>query len=555
MRDKQPRMLRALLARVIDYSTYAGLFVLISGGLRTRRHSLLPDVNLMLYGPLFLPLAACLVLGYRPVGSRVYEWRERLCAYIDALPPHKLHRYLGISIAGCVACHALVVYLRHFSFQTGMDLAIYANACRGALFSTMKGDVWLFADHFEPDLLLFTPLCRAFTPAVTLLGVQTLAFGVGAIGIFALARQQNYSPSLAWFVALLYLGYSNHVTLAYYDFHLLALTLGLVPWLWWALQAKRYGWVIGLAIFYLGLKESVPLTLMGFGAYLMLRRGDATEKKIGFGFLALGLLSFVVIMKFVYPYFRQGQETMYFAKYYGHLGRNLSEFVVTFVTRPSYFATELLRPEKVEYVAMLVAPFLFYPLFRPVYLLPVLPAVLVNILSNDPNLLGRTYHYEAEISPALFAMAVIAFTASRYRPLWLAVLLVAFMAPSALGVARWNVPTSAQRRLLAQLAEHVPHDKAIAAPQRIAAHLTDRPRLYMFDYWQMEEDWKRADIVVLGYHGDSMGWYTTKIFEQEKFPKMLPELRMIYQDPKDPQFRLYEVDVTRESQVAEVKHD
>jgi hypothetical protein len=179
--------------------------------------------------------------------------------------------------------------------------------------------------------------------------------------------------------------------------------------------------------------------------------------------------------------------------------------------------------------------------------------VLVNILSNDPNLLGRTYHYEAEISPALFAMAVIAFTASRLRPLWLAVLLVAFTAPSALGVARWNVPTPAQRRLLAQLREHVPHDKAIAAPQRIAAHLTDRERLYMFDYWQMEDDWKRADIVVLGYHGDSMGWYSTKTFELEKFPKMLPGLRQIYQDPKDPKFRLYEVDVTHESQVAEVK--
>ncbi|HKP55107.1 MAG TPA: DUF2079 domain-containing protein [Polyangiales bacterium] len=546
-------MLRALLARLIDYSTYAGLFVLISGGVRTRRHELLPDLNLMLYGPLFLPLATCLVLGYRPLGSRVFEWRERLCAYIDSLPPPKLHRYLGISIAGCVACHGLVVYLRHFSFQTGMDLAIYANACRGALYSTMKGDVWIFADHFEPALLLFTPLCRAFTPAVTLLGVQTLAFGVGAIGIFALARQQNYSPSLAWFVALLYLGYSNHVTLAYYDFHLLALTLGLVPWLWWALQAKRYGIVIGLAVFYLGLKESVPLTLIGFGAYLMLRKGDMTEKKIGFGFVAVGLVSFAVIMKFVYPLFRQGEGTMYFAKYYGHLGRSLGEFVVTFVTRPSYFAAELLRPEKLDYMAMLVAPFLFYPLFRPVYLLPVLPAVLVNILSNDPNLLGRTYHYEAEISPALFAMAVIAFTASRYRPLWLAVLLVAFTAPSALGVARWNVPTKAQRRLLAQLSEHVPHDKAIAAPQRIAAHLTDRERLYMFDYWQMEEDWKRADIVVLGYHGDSMGWYTTKIFEEEKFPKMLPELRIIYQDPKDPRFRLYEVDTSRESQVAEVK--
>ncbi|HKU41384.1 MAG TPA: DUF2079 domain-containing protein [Polyangiales bacterium] len=537
-------MLQALLARVVDYTTYAGLFVLVTGGVRVRKHPVLPDLNFMLYGPLFLPLAACLVLGYRPAGSRVMRWRDQLCAWIDALPPRERHRYFGISIALCTAAHALVVYLRHFSFQTAMDLAIYANACRGALFSTMKGDVWLFADHFEPVLLFFTPLCRAFTPAVTLLGVQTLAFGIGAVGIYALARRQDYSPSLAWFVALLYLGYSNHVTIAYYDFHLLALTLGLIPWFWWAVQSKRYAWVIGLGVLYLGLKESVPLTLIGFGAYLMLR-GEGKLKQIGVAFCVVGFVSFALIMKVVYPFFRNGEETMYFAKYYGHLGRNLSEVVTTLITRPRYFVESLVRPIKLEYVALLLAPFLFFPAFRPVYLLPVLPAVLINVLSNDPNLLGRNYHYEAEISPALFSLAVIAFTASRWRPLWLAVLLVVFTAPSALGVARWTVPNANQRRLWKQLQEHVPYDKAIAAPQRIATHLTDREKLYMFDYWQMEEDWKRADIVVLGYHGDSMGWYSVRTFEEEKFPRMEPDLRLLYQDPKDPQFRLYEVEADR----------
>lgn len=548
-------MFRPLLARVIDYSTYAALFVLVSGGVRTRRHPVLPDINLMLYGPLFLPLAVCLVLGYRPAGSRVLAWREQLCAYIDALPAARRRVYVAISIAVALSAHAAVVFLRHLSFQTGMDLAIYANACRGALYSTMKGDVWLFADHFEPVLLLFTPLCRTISPAVALLAVQVLAFGIGAGGIYALARRQNYAPSLAWFVALLYLGFSSNVTLAYYDFHLLALTLGVIPWLWWAVQSERYGWVIALGLFYLGLKESVALSLVGFGAYLVLKtRG--TGQRVGIGFVVLGLVAFSVIMKFVYPYFRGGEETMYFAKYYGHLGRNLSEFATTFVTRPSYFFQSLLRPPKLEYIALLLLPFAFFPVVRPVYLLPIAPAVLVNILSNDPSLVGRTYHYEAEISPALFAMAVIAFSAvgvERYRRVWLALLLVAFTAPSALGVARWTFPTRAHQRLRQQLEEHVPHDKAIAAPQRIAAHLTDRERLYMFDYWQMEDDYKRADIVVVGYPSDSMGWYSVKTFEKEQLPRMLPDLRPIYADPKDPSFRLYEVDVSSQARVATVK--
>jgi uncharacterized membrane protein len=545
-------MLRALIARGIDLSTLAGLVILVTGGARTRNHPSLPDVNLMLFGPLFLPLAICLVLNYRPAGSRAYDACERLAAWFDALAPARRRIYLGASVTLAVSAHLLVVMLRHLSFQTGMDLAIYANACRGALYSTMKGDVWIFADHFEPVLVLFTPLCRAISPSVALLIVQTLSFGVGAIGIYALALRQAYRPSLAWLVAMLYLAFSSNVTLAYYDFHLLALTLGVIPWLWYAIAAERYGLVIGLALLYFGLKESVPLSLIGLGAYLLVQaRGQG--KRVGAGLIVFGLMSFAVIMKVVYPIFRHGEETMYFAKYYGHLGRNLHEFVMTFVTRPSYFFSSLLRPAKLEYIGLLLLPFLFFPLLRPVYLLPVIPAVLVNILSNDPAMIGRLYHYEAEISPALFAMAVIAFSASRFRALWLAVLLVAFTCPSALGVARWNWPTEAQRRLREQLREHVPHDKAIAAPQRIAAHLTDRERLYMFDYWRMEDDYKRADIVVLGYHGESMGWYTFKKFEAEKLPRMLPDLHQIYEDPKDPKFRLYAVDVRSQSQFADVK--
>jgi len=545
-------MFRALLARLIDFSTCAGLLVLITGGVRTRKHPVLPDLNFMLYGPLFLPLAICLVLKYRPVGSRAFDWLERASAWFDALDPKRRRIYVVASIGLAMSSHLLVVMLRHLSFQTGMDLAIYANACRGALYSTMKGDVWIFADHFEPVLLLFTPLCRAISPSVALLSVQTVSFGVGALGIYALARHQQYRPSLAWLVGMLYLGFSSNVTLAYYDFHLLALTLGVIPWLWYAIAAERYGWVIGLGLLYFGLKESVPLSLIGLGAYLVFQaRGKG--KRVGVAFALFGVIAFAVIMKLVYPIFREGEETMYFAKYYGHLGRNLHEFVMTFVTRPSYFFYSLLRPPKLEYIAALLLPFLFFPLVRPVYFLPVLPAVLVNILSNDPAMTGRAYHYEAEISPALFAMAVIAFSASRFRGLWLAVMLVAFTAPSALGIARWNVPTKAQNRLREQLEKHVPHDKAIAAPQRIAAHLTDRERLYMFDYWRMEDDYKRRVIVVVGYHGDSMGWYTFKTFEEEKFPRMLPDLHQIYADPKDPSFRLYEVDERTQSQFADVK--
>lgn len=535
-------MLRRLLALGLDAATGVGILIILTGGFRIRRHPNLPNLDMMQYGVWFLPLAVCLVAGLRPRGSRALGAVDRFGAFFDALPAPRQTAWTALAIGLCTAAHALVVYLRYYAFQSSMDLAIYANACRGALYSTMKGDVWLFADHFEPVLILFTPLCRVFSPAITLLTVQTLGWGIGAFGCFVLARHMGYRPVLTLLISLLYLGFSGHATLAYYDFHLLSLTLALLPWLWWSIVAERNGWLVALALLYLGLKESVALSLVGLGAFLALgRSGSPQQRRLGVAFILLGVACFALIMKVMYPAFRGGAGTMYFAKYYGHLGNDLSEFLRTLVTRPVYFAASLLRPGKLGYVFMLLAPVLLFPIVRPRYLLPVLPAILVNILSNDENLHGRRYHYEAEIYPALFAMAVIVFATSRWRALWLAVVLTLFTGASPLGLARWSVPTPVHRQLRAQLERYVPHDRAIAAPQRIAAHLTDREKLYMFDYWQMEEDWRRAEIVVIGYHGEWVGWYTWNALQSEKLPRMLPELRQIFEAPEDPRFKIYEV--------------
>lgn len=533
-------MFRRFLGLVVDVGCLAGVFTLLTGGLRFRHHPIVGDLSLMYFGPFFLPLALCLAFDLKPEGSRSLPLVHRLADRFDGLPERTQWRFTALTLTIALLAHGLYIYLRYAAFQSAMDLAIYANACRGALFSTMKGDVWLFADHFEPLLIVFTPLCRVFNPALSLLAVQTLSWGLGAFGIYILARTQRYRPALAWLCAMLYLNFTGCVTIAYYDFHLLALALGVLPWLWWAIAAGRHGWLIALGIVFLGLKESAALTLAGIGAYLALGK-QRQQRAIGIGFAALGLLGFVLILKVVYPAFRGGEGTMYFAKYYGHLGKDLTEVLYTALTRPGYFLGQLLKPAKLYYLFALLLPFLFVALRYPIYLLPIAPAILINILSNSPNLLGLQYHYEAEIYPSLFAAALIALTNPRWRAIWLSVMLVGFSAQSALGLARWTLPTPYQRKLAQQLREHVPHDRAIATTQRIATHLTDRPKLYMFDYWLMEDDWKRAELVVVGYHSKGLGWYSWDALQHTKLPRMRPYLELLFEDPSDPNFQIFKV--------------
>ena len=56
-------MLGRIAAVLVDVSSLAGLFILCTGGVRTRHNPLLGDLNLTAYGPFFLPLALCLVFG------------------------------------------------------------------------------------------------------------------------------------------------------------------------------------------------------------------------------------------------------------------------------------------------------------------------------------------------------------------------------------------------------------------------------------------------------------------------------------------------------------
>lgn len=529
-----------LLGACVDLSTCAGLVLLFSG-ISQLRLPVLGELRWGTYGGCFLPLAACLVFGIRAERSALFMLIERWRPRLDALPAGAMTLLLWASMAVICVGHGVVVFRRHLGFMTGMDLAIYANACRGALYSTMKGDVWIFADHFEPILLLFTPLCRVTSsPAGALLVVQLFAFACGGHGIFALARTQGWSASSAWLASIVYLLFAGTVAPAYYDFHLIALALGLIPWIWYALRARRYRLLLSLGLLSLGLKESAALSLAGFGAYLLCQR-EPQQRRVGMIFVAAGVTTFLLISNVVFPLFRHGEGTMYYSKYYGHLGSSPSEIIKNVVARPALLVETLFTSAKIKYVLALLLPFLLIHVRKPVLLLPVLPAIAINVLSNDPYLIKSICHYDSEIYPALFAMGVIAFTqAGRFRALWLAVMVVACLGPSPVAVARGIVVNQHHARLRKQLEDYAPHDRSIAAPQAIAAHLTDRKGLYMFDYFGMQDDWSRAEVVLIGFATPMAGIYRWSTLNRTILPEMEKRMRLVFQAPDDPRFRLYE---------------
>src|SRR5436309_2997454 len=98
---------------------------------------------------------------------------------------------------------------RQNHFRTGFDLAIedqflWLAAHGHHLFSTIV-DRSLVADHFQPGLLLLTPLYWLGLGVSGLLVAQSLALALVAPALYALARDRGASPMVAAVPALLWL--------------------------------------------------------------------------------------------------------------------------------------------------------------------------------------------------------------------------------------------------------------------------------------------------------------------------------------------------------------
>ena len=123
----------------------------------------------------------------------VYDWTAKR-------PSRLFFAALGVALAMYVA----VPLFRHYSFQTGIDLALFAqaywNTVQGELLlSSIHGDMVLWGEHFNPIVILILPFYQLWPSPETLLVLQSLALVAGAIPLYALARLELQKSDLAIF--------------------------------------------------------------------------------------------------------------------------------------------------------------------------------------------------------------------------------------------------------------------------------------------------------------------------------------------------------------------
>jgi uncharacterized membrane protein len=319
---------------------------------------------------------------------------------------------------------------------------------------------------------------------VTLLVAQSVALALGALPVFALARRRLGDPRPAAALALLYLVNPSLHGINVRDFHAAALAIPL-------LLAALYGAEAGRpALFWLAVvltlmcREDAALPVMGIGAWLALahRRwlwGIATAS------LALAVLA--VDIRWVVPHFR-GAPYPHLGRYARH-GGSLGGILAGLALHPFRTLGTLLTGARLVYVLALLAPVAFLPLAAPRDLVGALPALAQNLLAGDPVLFNHRTQYQAFVLPFLVLAAIGGYArlARRAPGQWpVTVIVIAMIASLALAsrtvnnlsAARWW-PTAELRAAHGVLAQ-VPPEAAVSAQDPYVAHLSLRPRVFVF---------------------------------------------------------------------------
>jgi uncharacterized membrane protein len=406
--------------------------------------------------------------------------------------------------------YAVLSVLRHRTYHSyGNDLGLFDqvfwNTVQGRPFqSTASLGIpqphSFLGDHFSPVYGLLLPFYRLLPHPETLVVLQAVAFGLGALPIYLLARARAEPgwPRLAWVVV--YFLFLPVAFISLFDFHETAfavLPLGLA--LYFAETGRGRWMLLSLAASFL-VKEEMPLIGLGFGAYVVLGKRRAG---LGLATLLLSAGAFAAIIGVVIPAFAGGRQYAYVGTRYGDLGTSWSQILTTVITRPLRVAAVVLQPKKLAFLAGIFGPVLGASVLSGWGVVLLLPTLAYLLLSNYAPQYSFATQYAAPLIPLVLGTAIVG--VGRLGPRSRARLTVAIVL-SSLVLAGWfgDLPFSrkfdwsqfrAEPRYaaFAPALDRIPASASVSAENNLTPHLSQRFRVYTLEY----EGTQNADYVAL----------------------------------------------------------
>jgi uncharacterized membrane protein len=431
-------------------------------------------------------------------------------------------KYLRIKLAVIAFFFFLfssVSIVNHYLFRTAAyDLGIYNNVIYSyAHFELNHTPIQhpevfhILSDHFEPVLFLFSPLYWIFG-TYTLLWVQIVLIIAGGIGMMKFVRVYTGNEKLAVLaLAHFYTIWGIYSALAF-DFHNNITAAMMVPWLLYFFQLGNRRGAVLFFILMLISKENMALyaSFVALGLALFYRK-EPGRRSLGLLLFGAGIIYFVVIVQWVIPSFVSGEQKYIYTKMYAALGTSKGEIMQTLLTRPLYLLKLVFQNHlgdsqfdgiKAELHSMILLSGGILMLYRPAFIVMLIPIYAQKLFISDYTRWGINYHYSIEFVPVICAASFVAIAAIKKESLQLVAASIIVSASLYVNIQkmdrrvslwynsdqvrfyqaghyRQSFDVAAMHRNLQTL---IPANAAVSASSPLVPHLAMREKIYQYPY-------------------------------------------------------------------------
>jgi uncharacterized membrane protein len=322
------------------------------------------------------------------------------------------------SLVWAIALAALILFLssslRHALFQsTAFDLgifdqAIYLISQNQTPFSSLMG-IHILGDHASIVHYLLALPYKIYPNVHWLFLIQAIALSLGAWPSWSLARLSGLHREQSLAIALIYLLYPVVFNINLFDFHPEVIALPAILAAILAARLNKLAWFCTAILLILSCKAVLSITVAAMGFWLLF-----CEKKPRFGAIALllGTAWFFIASGKIIPYF-SGSEVAGVGRY-GYLGNSVLEIALNLLLKPQLVLGKILTFDTFKYLFNLTLPvmWLLLPFTRKIglgyltALIPALPTIFINSLSDLPFQRSLAYQYSVPIVPFLILAAI-----------------------------------------------------------------------------------------------------------------------------------------------------
>lgn len=455
-----------------------------------------------------------LVVLINNVKSKKLQQLENFCYN------HKYELILCFFVFLYISYFTLTSILRYSNFYTGrfdlgnMDQTVW-NTIHGKIFQLTDPDgtsnISRLSVHADFILILISPLYLIWSNPKMLLLFQTVVLGIGAFFVYLISKEilKNKNISLALSTSFLLNPALQFANL--YDFHPVTLATTFLLGSFYFFIKRRLFLFLSFGLLASTTKEEVWAVVGIFGLFFAIKSYFQDKKNINWKYIILGILFFLfgttityLLISKIIPLVKGNDH--FALSYYSDFGTSASGILKNILLNPLKTFSTIFENSRLTFLLQIFSPLGFISLLWPFILFFALPDLLIDLLSNNPQLHQIYYQYTAITTPFIFISAIYAckFLVNKFKKIkfehiaiyiLITTLISVYLTGPLPGSTKPNIDMFSKQlvnsNVIAHYLSRIPKKYSIAATNNLGSHISRRENIYNIPFGL-----DRADVIV-----------------------------------------------------------